>query len=110
MHTHTRARTHTHTHTQHLGGPSQSPTRLIVSKFPTLILRQKCHDDARSRPIPHLAFECRARDREENVTHDDVAFIFKRYAFCTRLRDPPPPEPEVCACVRVWSRVGASRW
>jgi len=40
------------------------------------------------------------RAREENVTHDDVAFIFKRYSFCTRLRDPPPPEPEVRVCGR----------
>lgn len=48
----------------------------------------------------HTELELFDRLREENVTHDDVAFIFKRYSFCTRLRDPPPPEPEVNDMVR----------
>ena len=48
----------------------------------------------------HTEIELYDRLREENVTHDDVAFIFKRYAFCTRMRDPPPPEPEVNDMVR----------
>jgi len=48
----------------------------------------------------HTELELFERLREENVTHDDVAFLFKRYGFCTRLRDPPPPEPEVNDMVR----------
>ena len=34
----------------------------------------------------HTEVELFDRLQEENVTHDDVAFIFKRYAFCTRMR------------------------
>eukprot|EP00960_Hanusia_phi_P026785 746463-Hanusia_phi.AAC.9 len=38
--------------------------------------------------------------RPHNVTREDVAFIFKRYSFCTREQDPPMPEPEVNDMVR----------
>lgn len=37
---------------------------------------------------------------DKNVRMDDVRFIFKRYGYCTRARDPPPPEPEVNDMVR----------
>jgi hypothetical protein len=37
---------------------------------------------------------------EKNVRLDDIKFIFKRYAYCTRTRDPPAPEPEVNDMVR----------
>ncbi|EKX37803.1 hypothetical protein GUITHDRAFT_116110 [Guillardia theta CCMP2712] len=38
--------------------------------------------------------------RPHNVTREDVAFIFKRYSYCTREQDPPMPEPEVNDMVR----------
>jgi len=56
---------------------------------------QNCHDE-----LEMTEAELTEKLATKNVRPEDITFLFRRYAHCTRPRDPPPPEPEANHLIR----------